>query len=203
MVVSHDNFDDYEDEEDEKSRKKKEKKDRIIWSKEPNFNDVFGPDFLKNLDFKDIEKIAEKLMKQFDFHSDKDPSKGPVVWGFSMSFGPDKKPIIRPFGNFNPKQKKKLLQGIREPLVDMINEETQISIIAEIPGVDNSDIKLKTTETMLTLSVDTPKRKYFKEIALPSEVDPNGAEARYKNGILEVKFKKRKSTGRGTTIRVD
>ncbi len=197
-------YDDEENEEEEFPLKKNDKKkDKIIWSKGPNWNEIFGSDIFKNINVKDIEKMIEQFMDQFHLSNDKDSSKGPVVWGFSMSLGPDKKPIIRQFGNLDPKQKKKLIKTEREPLIDLIEEEKEITIIAEIPGVTNSDIRLKTTETTLKLTVDTSKRKYKKEILLPSAIDPDSANARYKNGILEIKLEKRSSSEKGTSIHVD
>jgi HSP20 family protein len=35
--------------------------------------------------------------------------------------------------------------------------------------------------------------KFYKKIELPSEVNPDEAEAFYKNGVLEVKIKKKHS----------
>ncbi|NVM52388.1 MAG: Hsp20/alpha crystallin family protein [Candidatus Helarchaeota archaeon] len=201
--MSDNYYDDDEDDEFFPKKKEKKKKDKIIWSRGPDWNEVFGPNFFKNVDMSDIEKIIKKLMEQINFPDDKHPSKGPVVWGFSMSYGPDKKPVIRPFGNIKPRRKRKMIQETREPLVDIIEEDTEIIVIAEIPGVIKSDINLNTTETMLTLSVDTPKRKYFKEILFPYEVDPNSVKAHYKNGILEIKLKKKRLDDEFTSIQVD
>jgi HSP20 family protein len=48
------------------------------------------------------------------------------------------------------------------------------------------------TERTLTISVDMPKRKYYKEIDLPSPVDPKTAKSVYKNGVLEITLTKKK-----------
>jgi HSP20 family protein len=84
----------------------------------------------------------------------------------------------------------------REPLVDVLEQEKTVSIIAELPGVEKSDIQLHTTETTLTLSVNTPQRKYYKQITLPTTVDPKKAQSRYKNGVLKVTMQKRQEVRR-------
>jgi HSP20 family protein len=44
----------------------------------------------------------------------------------------------------------------------------------------------------LILSAQEGDKKYYKEIELPTEVDENSAKATYKNGVLEIVFKKAK-----------
>jgi len=42
------------------------------------------------------------------------------------------------------------------------------------------------TENTLTISVDTPERKYHKEVQIPASINPKAAKSTYKNGVLEV-----------------
>jgi HSP20 family protein len=138
---------------------------------------------------------------------------GPFIYGYSMTIGPDGKPIIREFGNVKPSTKRtsagyhkpslQYNEG-REPLVDIFEDDTTIRIIAEVPGVDKEDIELTCTEQRLIISVDTEMRKYYKEIDLVTPVDPKGSKAKYKNGVLQVtlpKIKRKASTGE--KIRLD
>jgi HSP20 family protein len=130
---------------------------------------------------------------------------GPFVYGYSMTIGPDGKPIIREFGNVKPSLTKGGLEvkEEREPLVDtMVNEKT-VKVIAELPGVDKSDIKLNATEKSLTISVDTEKRKYYKELELPVEVNPESAKASYKNGVLEVTLDRIKPKRPGKEVKIE
>ncbi|RLF10715.1 MAG: Hsp20/alpha crystallin family protein, partial [Thermoprotei archaeon] len=54
------------------------------------------------------------------------------------------------------------------------------------------------------ISVDTERRKYYKEVKLPARVKPDTAKASYKNGVLEVKLEKlEKGRERGTRIVVE
>jgi HSP20 family protein len=132
---------------------------------------------------------------------------GPFVYGYSVRVGPDGRPIIREFGNIKPgisgEGKPPLnLQNQREPLVDIIEEEDKVRVIAELPGIEKKDIKLLATERTLTINVDTPDRKYYKKLNLPVEVDESTARSTYRNGILETIFNK-KERGGGTPIRVE
>jgi len=77
----------------------------------------------------------------------------------------------------------------KERPVDIFDEKNHIKIIAEIPGVEEKDIKINLEKNKLSLSVDISDRKYYQEIKLPCS--PKGAlEKTYKNGILEVKINK-------------
>jgi len=77
----------------------------------------------------------------------------------------------------------------RERPIDIFDEKDYLKIIAEIPGVDEKDIKLNLQGDKLTISTDIPDRKYHQELKLP--FDPHGKiEKSYKNGILEVKIQK-------------
>ena len=77
-----------------------------------------------------------------------------------------------------------------EPLVDVLDEE-EVVVVAELSGVEKEDISLYASKDGLTISVDTPQRKYQKELPLPEEVDPKPVKASYKNGVLAIRFKKK------------
>lgn len=126
--------------------------------------------------------------------------RGPFVYGYTMTIGPDGKPQIREFGNVKPSLKPESPFGLRrpsldvkeerEPLVDVISANNEIKVVAELPSVEKTDIKLHGTEKTLTISVDRPKRKYYKEVNLPTSVDSKKAKPVYKNGVLEVTLTK-------------
>jgi len=121
---------------------------------------------------------------------------GPFVYGYSIKMGPEGRPKIREFGNIKPGTRmgrpQVNIREQREPLVDVFETDGEVKVIAELPGVEKKDIKLHATEENLTISVDIPERKYYKEVELPSNVDPKQADSAYKNGVLEVTLKQRK-----------
>jgi HSP20 family protein len=116
---------------------------------------------------------------------------GPFVYGYSVKIGQDRKPEIREFGNVKPTPRGlPQVQEEREPLVDIVETNGEIHIVAELPGVDKKDIRLSGTEDSLTIEVDNPQRKYYKEVKLPAKVKVREAKTAYKNGVLEVTFPK-------------
>ncbi|MEM4133639.1 MAG: archaeal heat shock protein Hsp20 [Candidatus Micrarchaeia archaeon] len=139
-----------------------------------------------------IERMFEEMTRGFeDFEElEKRAREGKsFVRGFSITIGPDGKPIIQEFGD-KPQITPKGIEEKREPLVDIINEKNDIKIIAELPGVRKEDIELNATEKGLEIKVDTPERKYYKKLELPAKIKPETADAKYNNGVLEVIIKK-------------
>lgn len=140
---------------------------------------------------------------------------GPFVWGYSMVRGQDGKTVTKEFGNFKPFKRpipsrperpsigSELVQAIpqselnveeeREPLVDTIVEDEDVRVIAELPGVEKSEVNLKCDGKKLTISTDSQKRKYFKEVELPVDVDAGSLAMSYKNGVLEITIKRTKA----------
>ena len=153
--------------------------------------------------FEDMEKVMEKEFEDFTSRVPKDYVRerklpdgstsrewGPFVYGYSVKIGPDGKPEIREFGNVKPSLRGPQVKEEREPLVDIVETDGEIQVVAELPGVDKKDIKLTATEDELTISVENPERKYFKQVALPVKVKVREARTQYKNGVLEVAFPK-------------
>lgn len=133
---------------------------------------------------------------------------GPFVYGYSVTIGPDGKPKVREFGNVKPETRigspRIDVKEKREPLVDVMTTNGDVKVIVELPGVEKKDIKLHGTENSLTISVETPQRKYYKEVELPAKVDPKEAESSYKNGVLEVVLLKRKEEKpKGEPIKIE
>lgn len=131
---------------------------------------------------------------------------GPYVYGFSITIGPDGKPIVREFGNVRRIQGKPRISEEREPLVDVIEDEDQITVVAELPGVEKDNIKVKATEDTLVVSAKGLDKKYYREIPLPTKVKPETARASYKNGVLEVRLEKKEKSKRefeGVEVKVE
>ena len=132
---------------------------------------------------------------------------GPFVYGYSVKIGPDGKPVIREFGNMKPgldsDETTLGLQGKREPLVDVIEDDERVKVLAELPGVEKSDIKLLATPSGLTINVDNPERQYYKELEFDAEIDRKSAKSSYRNGVLEVSFKKMSHVDEGTPINIE
>jgi HSP20 family protein len=113
----------------------------------------------------------------------------PFVFGFSMRVGPDGKPIIQRFGN-TPSPDGPGMTPQLEPLVDIIEENDEIIVVAELPGVEKDELKVRVKGQTLTIDVDNPQRPYHKELKLPTKVSKEEAKSSMRNGVLEVRLKK-------------
>jgi HSP20 family molecular chaperone IbpA len=80
----------------------------------------------------------------------------------------------------------------REPIVDVFEEGDHIRVMAELPGVKENEINLEIKDNALTISTDTPARKYYKKVELPNPVKKDATKFSYRNGILEVRLRKQR-----------
>jgi HSP20 family protein len=130
---------------------------------------------------------------------------GPIVYGYSVTIGPDGKPVVREFGNVRSGEGRpwKAIQDKREPLVDVVSSGKEVRVIAEMPGVNKEDINVTVNEKSVTISVDSGERGYHKELDLPGIVDPKGAKSKYNNGILEVTIPLKSSGEGGVKLRIE
>ena len=108
-------------------------------------------------------------------------------------------PTVEQFGNLKKTEKGSVeVAEVREPIVDVFDEGGYLMVIAELPGVDESDIHLEIKGDILTLKAEGKDRKYSKEVLLPSEVEGGSMETQYRSGIMEIKLtKKTPQSGEG------
>jgi HSP20 family protein len=188
------------------------------WYKRWRRNMPFGPwplsdmeEMMKEMErefmqFKDIEKQVPKDLIREQRSPDGSVKKeiGPIVYGYSMTIGPDGKPVIREFGNV--KRGAEPFKGItekREPLVDMVDGAKDVRVIAELPGVSKEDVDVQVKDRTMVISVDREDRKYHKELQLPDTAVVDGARSSFNNGILEVTFPKRSGETSGVRLKIE
>jgi HSP20 family protein len=169
------------------------------WERKKKKNDdfdifrAFDDDFEERIfeDMKRMDEMFKSLMSPEMIKKLQESGGKPIVSGFSMRIGPDGKVDFKPFGNVQPVGEKPVIRDEREPLVDIINKPKEITIIAELPGVDKKEIKLKVVGNNDVLDIFVP-HKFSKKVKLPKKVKPKFAKAIYKNGVLEVNLVKEK-----------
>ena len=90
------------------------------------------------------------------------------------------KPVVKEYGNLKPG----LLptSDTREPIVDTIVDEKEkvVKLIAEIPGVEKTDVKIIVENKTVDLSAEHDGKKYHVKVPLKHKVDENSAKASYK-----------------------
>jgi len=116
---------------------------------------------------------------------------------YDQFFGSDFLPSTYPFK-----------KGKWDPIVDVSEGGKDITIKAEVPGIDAKDFDISIDGRLLTIRGEKKQEQKQKEeryyrversygyfnrtIELPAEVDPDKVEAKYKRGVLKIKLRKAK-----------
>ena len=128
---------------------------------------------------------------------------GPYYYGYTMTVGPDGKPVVKEYGNVKPG----LLptSDTREPVVDTIVDEKEkiVKLIAEMPGVEKTDVKIVVENNIVDLSAEHGEKKYHVKVPVQHKVDENSVKASYKNGVLQIAFKLVEEKPKGKTVEVE
>jgi HSP20 family protein len=149
--------------------------------------------------FKGLDKIWDDMKS-----SDNAQTFGPYYYGYSLTVGPDGKPVVKEYGNVRPGLIQK--SETREPFVDVIvdDKEKVLKIVAEMPGVEKNDIKIEVIGHTVNLDAENGDKKYHTKIPIKQKVDEDSVKATYSNGILEVKFRlKEEDRPKGKRVTVE
>ncbi|MFA4844531.1 MAG: archaeal heat shock protein Hsp20 [Candidatus Margulisiibacteriota bacterium] len=117
--------------------------------------------------------------------------KGKMMYGFTINTMAKGGPKVSSFGNIHrTPEGKTVVEEEREPEVDIFDEKDHVLLVVEMPGIEETDIKLDLKEDILDISAAKGDRKYHKEVLLPSKVKAETMASTYKNGVLEIKIQK-------------
>ena len=116
-----------------------------------------------------------------------DEAKG--VYGFSIRTATGGKTKVEPFGNIRRTEEGAEVADAREPMVDVFDEEHEVVVTAELPGVSEEQIEVTIEDDILGIQTQG-ERKYAKEILLPAPATLDSMSKSYNNGILELRFRK-------------
>jgi HSP20 family protein len=164
--------------------------------------------------FNDLSTNAPKeLVREYETsEGGKVREVGPIVYGYSMTIGPDGKPHVKEFGNVKSGKDiaeqylgKPQISAEREPLSDITTTNNEVKVVLEIPGIKKEDIKINAYDEKVEIkTADSSERKYHKIIDLPKQADIKTARSNYNNGILEVTFdKKKEEKPKGKEIKIE
>ena len=144
-----------------------------------------------------VEKLGElaetgrELSKTGEIHGSGKELKG--IYGFTVKVGlGDDGPRIEPFGNIrrDTRSGQTEVQEVREPMVDVFEEDEHLLILAELPGISKEDLKVELKDDVLAISAERGDKKYRKEVLLPRSVSREKMQVICHNGILEIRFPK-------------
>jgi HSP20 family protein len=102
--------------------------------------------------------------------------------------------------------------NVFSPRVDVSENDTEIVVSAELPGMEDKDVEVSVSRDMLTISGEKKEEKeeedknyyhversygsFQRSIPLPGEVNPDEVEATFKNGVLNVTLPKTEASQR-------
>jgi len=132
---------------------------------------------------------GEEVKRSGEFHIKGLGEKARGVYGFSIRTGVGGMTKVERFGNIHATEEGPEVAEVREPLVDLFDEEREILVVAELPGVAEEEIHIELQDDILSLET-TGQRKYAKELLLPCAVQAESLQKVYRNGILELRLSK-------------
>jgi len=136
-----------------------------------------------------MSETGEEIKRSGEFKVEGLGDKGRGVYGFSVRTGIGGAAKVERFGNIRATEEGPIIAEVREPLVDVFDEAEELLIVAELPGVNEAEIKIDIQEDVLSLEA-AGERKYAKEILLPAKTDSASLQKSFKNGILELRLRK-------------
>lgn len=110
------------------------------------------------------------------------------------------------------------MTGSFVPAIDMHEDDKNLYITAELPGIEKDDIKISLHNDVLTISGEKKREEkkenenyyhlemcygaFNRSITLPVEVDSDRVEANFKNGVLKIQLAKSNPKDISKTIEI-
>jgi HSP20 family protein len=157
-------------------------------------------------------KASKELMREYETSEGVIVGEiGPFVYCYSMAIGFDGAPRVREFSNApsgigSSRSSRGRKGGVsnynrteimseRELLADINVYDKEVKVVVEMPGLSKEHIKIQAYNNSVEVSTDYPQRKY-QVIDIPPDADIETVKSTYKNGILEIVFKKKRKLKR-------
>lgn len=136
----------------------------------------------------ELAEKGESLSRTGEIHGKDKDVKG--VYGFSVKVGlGGEEAKVEPFGNIRRDEKtgESFVHEVREPMVDVFEEEDHTLVVAEMPGIGAKDVQINVKDDLLTINAKRGGKKYRKEVLLPRAYPREKMVVSCNNGILEIK----------------
>lgn len=143
-----------------------------------------------------MEKLSELADKGGEFsRTGEIPGLGKAkdikgVYGFSIKTGLGGEGLkVEPFGNIrkDAASGESVVQEIREPIVDVLEEEGYTLVVAEMPGISAEDVRLEVKDDLLTIVAEKRDKRFRKELLLPKSYPKGKMQISCNNGVVEIK----------------
>lgn len=92
------------------------------------------------------------------------------------------------------------------PDIDLYEDQNEIVVKAELPGMTKDDIQISLNDNILTIRGEKKKEEedqgkdyyrservygaFVRSLALPAEINPDKVRATFRNGVLEIRLPK-------------
>lgn len=141
----------------------------------------------------EIEQAGDDLRREAGFTGPDGKLRG--IYGVQVKVGLGGQEIkMEPFGNLkrntapgSSSTREAEVHELREPVCDVFEEQDELVIIAEMPGVSLDDLQLGLEGDLLTIEATGKTRKYFKELHLPFAIDLARLRRTANNGVVELR----------------
>jgi len=129
----------------------------------------------------------------------------PVLWG--PVFGPRglQDEMNSMFSGYSDEQAGKAVSTLT-PAIDLVDTGDRVEVKVELPGMAKDDVDISLKDDTLTIKGEKKQEREEKEenryyvertygsfsrtLTLPSKVNPDGVEARFRDGVLEINLPK-------------
>jgi HSP20 family molecular chaperone IbpA len=79
--------------------------------------------------------------------------------------------------------------GAVEPLVEVHEEDGEVRVLGELPGITGDQVRLNLEEGILRISASDGVRSFMGQASIPP-VDPDSLQVSCRNGVLEVRIRR-------------
>jgi len=106
------------------------------------------------------------------------------------------------------KEKFPEVEGFNYPETDISEEEDELVINMDMPGMDKEDIDIDAEEDIITIKGKKKQKQeeeregyyrsergykgFYRKLPLPTKIEPEKTDAKYENGVLVIRAKKQK-----------
>jgi HSP20 family protein len=104
-------------------------------------------------------------------------------------------------------EQKDLITSAWAPAVDIYEDENQLVLTAEIPGIEEKDVEIKLEDNMLSIQGERKMEKetkeenyhrleraygsFYRSFTLPNYIDQDKIHAEHENGVLKITMPKK------------
>ena len=139
----------------------------------------------------ELAETGDELRKTGEIRGKDDKLRG--VFGFNIKVGLGNEGLkIEPFGNVRKDKEtgRPVVHEVREPMVDVFDEQDHVLLVAEMPGVADKDVSVEIKDDIVVIAAARGDTKYRKEVLLPRSFTAAQMSHTCRNGILEIKLAK-------------